>query len=293
LIIGAADPAATRVYWAYKSQAGTAGLFDKVICYDYALDRASTIQISGEYLASLAKPGLTLENMDALAPGIITISGAANNGSGAIRLTVSGLTAGTGTSNTTLNVENSVTVYGITGTTEANGTWPFTIVDSTHIDLIGSTFTHAYVSGGSIGGSLDQLSFSLDDISTAALSQLSAVNGANMLGFFSGSNLAATIDTAEQVLPPMSGSGRGTVRRARVKGFRPVTDAAVVSGAVGARENVQSAVAYSAAQGVNAQGLCPANVSTRLARARVTIPYGTAWSFATGVEPDFAQEGRR
>src|SRR6185437_1904242 len=42
-------------------------------------------------------------------------------------------------------------VYGITsGTTEAVGTWKVTVVDGTHLDLQGSTFTHAYVSGGTI-----------------------------------------------------------------------------------------------------------------------------------------------
>ena len=199
LIIGAADPAATRVYWAYKSQSGTTGLFDKLLAYDYALDRAAIIAMSGEYLASLARPGLTLENLDA------------------------------------------------------------------------------------ISGSIDALAFSLDDVSTAALSKLSAVNSLHKLGFFTGANLEATLDTSEQTLD----------RRARVKGFRPLTDAPTCYGAIGARENLQSAVGYSAEQPVNGKGLCPANVSTRLARGRLRIPAGTSWTFASGVEPQFAQEGKR
>ena len=52
-------------------------------------------------------------------------------------------------------------------------------------------------------------------------------------------------------------------------------------------------VAYSPEQAVNGKGLCPANVSTRLARARLRIPAGVAWSFASGFEPAFAREGRR
>lgn len=200
LIIGAADPSATLVYWAYKSQSGTTGQFDKVLCYDYALDRASIVRVSGEFLASLARPGLTLEGLDA------------------------------------------------------------------------------------ISGSLDALPFSLDDVSTAALSKLSAVNASHVLGFFAGANLEAMLDSAEQTIDG---------RRARVKGFRPVTDAATCLGSIGARENVQSAVAYSDEQAVNGKGLCPANVSTRLARGRIRIPYGTSWTFASGLEPEFAQEGRR
>jgi hypothetical protein len=200
MIIGAADPAQTRIYWAYKSSSGTTGQFDKVLCYDYALDRASIIGMRGEYLASLARPGLTLESLDA------------------------------------------------------------------------------------ISGSLDALAFSLDDVSTAALSKLSAVGPVHKLGFFTGDNLEATLDTAEQTL---DGS------RVRVKGLRPVTDAATCYGSVGARENLQSAVSYSTEQSVNARGLCPANVSTRLARGRLRVPASTAWTFASGVEPDFAQEGQR
>jgi hypothetical protein len=200
LIIGAADPAQTRVYWAYKSNSGTSGQFDKVLCYDYALDRASIIAMRGEYLASLARPGLTLENLD------------------------------------------------------------------------------------SISSSLDALPFSLDDVSTAALSKLSMVDPSHKLGFFTGGNLEATLDSAEQGVDG---------RRVRVKGFRPITDAATCYGSIGARENVQNAVNYSAEQAVNAKGLCPANVSTRLARGRLRIPAATAWTFASGLEPEFAQEGRR
>jgi hypothetical protein len=203
LIIGAADPEQSRVYWAYKSQAGISGLFDKLLCYDYVLGRASIIALSGEYLATLSRPGYTLEGLDAVAPG----------------------------------------------------------------------------------GSLDALAFSLDDVALAALAKLSLVNGAHMLGFCSGDNLEAMLDTTEQELDG--------ARRVRVKGLRPLTDAVACFGAVGARETMQSAISYSSEQAVNAKGLCPANVSTRLARGRLRIPAATPWSFASGFEPLFAQEGRR
>ena len=91
-----------------------------MICYDYGLDRAALIEATGEYLASLAAPGLTLESLDA------------------------------------------------------------------------------------ISGSLDALAFSLDDVSTAALSKLAAVNSDHKLGFFTGDTLEATLDTAEQAKRPRS-----------------------------------------------------------------------------------------
>jgi hypothetical protein len=64
LVIGASDPKNNRVFWAYKSNNGTAGLFDKLVCYDYVLERFAPLAISGEFLGSLSQPGLTLENLD-------------------------------------------------------------------------------------------------------------------------------------------------------------------------------------------------------------------------------------
>ena len=202
MIIAATEPESTRVYWAYKSQAGGAGLFDKILNFDFVLNRwGGVISSSGEYLASMARPGLTLENLD------------------------------------------------------------------------------------TISGSIDALTFSLDDVSSASLAKLSAVNSSHKLCFYTGSNLEATIDTAEQVL---DGS-----RRVRVKGVRPVTDAVNCYGSIASRERTQDTATYSAEQIVNARGLCPANVSTRLARGHIRIPAGEAWSYALGCEPMFANEGAR
>ena len=53
----------------------------------------------------------------------------------------------------------TVHVAGITGTggiTNANGTWVITVVDDTHIELNGSTFSGTYASGGKITGGTDR-----------------------------------------------------------------------------------------------------------------------------------------
>jgi hypothetical protein len=200
LIIGAADPRGSRVFWAYKSLAGTTGLFDRMLCYDWALDRWTRIAMMGEYLATLSKPGLTLENLD------------------------------------------------------------------------------------TISSSVDALPFSLDDVTGAAFPQIAGVNGAHRLGFFTGAALEAVLETAEQ-----GADGR----RIFVRSFRPVTDAATCAGAVSVRESLQVARVFGAESPVNVQGLVPARVSTRYARGRLRIPAGTAWSFATGVEPDVVMEGAR
>src|SRR5262249_5740029 len=104
-----------------------------------------------------------------------------------------------------------------------------------------------------ISGSIDALTFSLDDVATSALAQLSIVDSSHKLGFFGGPvaggpALEATLDPAEQSLE----------RRMRVKGFRPLTDAPACYGSIGARENLQGSVTYSSEQAVNGKGLCPA-----------------------------------
>jgi hypothetical protein len=68
------------------------------------------------------------------------VSGAAAGTLGVVRLTVNHTTqAHTG---------DEVSVSGVTGTTEANGVFPMVVVDATHIELTGTVFVNAYISGG-------------------------------------------------------------------------------------------------------------------------------------------------
>lgn len=72
------------------------------------------------------------------------ILGCANNGSGLIRVTL----PGTGEY---LSTGSKVSIAGVGGTTEANSSlWTVTVINTTQIDLQGSTFVHAYTSGGTI-----------------------------------------------------------------------------------------------------------------------------------------------
>ena len=136
----------------------------------------------------------------------------------------------------------------------------------------------------SVSTNIDALAFSLDDVALSALPKVAIVDSSHRLGFCTGANLEATLDTSEQALDG---------RRLRAKGLRPITDATTCYGSIGARESTQGTVTFGNEHAVNDKGLCPTNVSTRLARARLRIPAGVAWSFASGIEPAFAQEGRR
>lgn len=203
MVIGVHDPSHTRVMWAYKSNNGATGLFDKVLCYEEALDKWSLIQISGEFIYSLARPGITLEGVDA-----------------------------------------------------------------------------AY------GSNIDTLTISsLDDISSASIASLSAFDTTHKLGFFTGTNLEATLETGEQ-----GADGR----RVYINGVRPITDAASVSVAISARATQTSTPSYSTGTSPETDtGICSQRVSTRYARAKMTVTAATTWTFAAGVEPEIKLEGQR
>lgn len=283
LCIGATDPTATRVYWAYKSKSGAADLFDKMLCYDWAIGKNgkwSLIPASGEYLAALAKPGVTLEQLDAIAPTPLVITGAADNGSGAIRLTLTALS----NANFTVIGQNFIVVYGVTGTTEANGTWPFTQIDATHIDLVGSTFTNAYTGGGNIGGSLDALGFSLDSISKSAVAQLSAVTPDHKIGFFSGQTMEAIMETSEQ-------DGEGSM--VFIDGVRVLTDSPDARVSIGCRLGPAETPVYTTESIVDDTGWAGQLAETRYAKGRIRIPAASGWTYARGIQPDAQFAGDR
>ena len=68
------------------------------------------------------------------------ITGAANNGSGLIRITATGHG---------FTASQRVNIAAVGGTVEANGAnWVITVIGANTFDLVGSTFTNAYTSGG-------------------------------------------------------------------------------------------------------------------------------------------------
>lgn len=94
--------------------------------------------LDGPYLAT--NTGTTTLTPDTATNGTpVAITNAANNGAGLIRITAAGhgLLTGEGT-----EIEN------VLGTTEANTHWVVTRINANDFDLQGSTFTNAYVSGG-------------------------------------------------------------------------------------------------------------------------------------------------
>lgn len=90
----------------------------------------------------IARADFDFDNGVGVAVGnfVMTVKGAAAGTGGVVRLTVD---------RTTLARTNDIAnVSSVGGTTEANGTFPITVVDDTHIELQGTLFSNAYTSGG-------------------------------------------------------------------------------------------------------------------------------------------------
>jgi surface protein len=77
-----------------------------------------------------------------ISDGLLTVSGTSNSG-GLIRVT-------TNTNGFTTGTSVLVNVYGVLGTTNANGTWTALVISSTVIELQGSTYNAAWTSGGNV-----------------------------------------------------------------------------------------------------------------------------------------------
>ena len=111
-------------------------IHDDALLKQGSLTRTVTAANSTTQLTLLSVSNLAIDM------GSINVAGCADNGSGVIRVTTSTIHG--------LDTGNGITIAGVVGTTEANGDWTITVVDTTHFDLDGSTYANAYVSGGTV-----------------------------------------------------------------------------------------------------------------------------------------------
>ena len=137
-----------------------------------------------------------------------------------------------------------------------------------------------------LGYTLDTLPFSLDSrFLEGGSPYLAAFDSDHKLAFFSGTNIAARVETADFEHIPG--------RRSFVTGVVPATDATAVTVQVGKKERPQDSLTYGSAVAVNAQGLSPQRASARIHRYRVDIAAEESWSHLQGVEPQFHSDGDR
>lgn len=151
-----------------------------------------------------------------------------------------------------------------------------------NLDIVTSAVTQGYTLDG-----LDTVGTDIDDSSLFPVSfdsefwkggarRLAAFDSAHKLGYFTGSNLAMTVDTAEAQL--ISG------QRAMVTAVRPLIDGGTPTIRMGSRNRQIDDVTFSASVTVNSSGLCPVRTNARYHRARLEVPASNSWSIAQGID---------
>lgn len=137
----------------------------------------------------------------------------------------------------------------------------------------------------SISLSIDALGPSLDSFSVSGTPELAIFNPSHVLGFFSGDNLEAQLDTAEYDRVGLD----GTPGEIFFRGWRPITDSPVIAGTMLYRSSQAVNVTVSAEK----KGVGKINMrrATRFATMRNRIPAGTQWTYIKGIIPDVIQSG--
>lgn len=129
--------------------------------------------------------------------------------------------------------------------------------------------------------SIDSMTVSMDSpIFMGGVPYVAGFDSDYKMAFFNGSNMAATVQTAE--FQPIPG------KRAFGRGFRPLTDAANAQGRTATRENLSASATWSTAASMDITGFVPQRVSGRYMRAEVSIAEGETWSHLLGVDVDGA-----
>ena len=139
-----------------------------------------------------------------------------------------------------------------------------------------------------ISASLDALPFSLDSRAwTGGNLLLAAFSTAHKLSAFTGTYLAAVVETAEYE--------PGGARRCFISNVRPIVEgtSVAVTCALGYREVSSASPTYATAVAVNSQGYSPQRLSARKVRVRVNVAAAGTWTHIVGAEVEYQPDGLR
>jgi len=133
---------------------------------------------------------------------------------------------------------------------------------------------------------IDAITVSLDStIFMGGLRSIGVFDTDHKLGSFGGDNLKAEIGTSEQELYPQ--------KRSLVTHVRPIVDTASAIGTLSFRNRVADTVSTTGAASMHATGTLPFHKSARYFKFNLSIPAGTTWSDAQGVDIEAIKEGYR
>lgn len=141
-----------------------------------------------------------------------------------------------------------------------------------------------------VAGTIDDLPFPVDSRVYAGSGRLllSGLNTSHQQGFYSGSNVAATVETGDAQLTP----GRKTMLRE----LRPIIEGTSVTPAatIRWRNRMQDVLTDETAVDANSTGICKVRAKALYHRAKITIPAASTWTIARGVaDLEFTAMGKR
>lgn len=134
----------------------------------------------------------------------------------------------------------------------------------------------------SVSASIDALTDSLDSAVWQGTEKLACFNTAKKMNLFTGSNLAATIETAEY----------STGDRSMVRGVRPLVDVSSATVAVASRARLSDTATYGTAVAMTTSGDCYVLSEGAYHKVRLSIPAAADWEHAQGVEVEASRAGR-
>jgi hypothetical protein len=117
---------------------------------------------------------------------------------------------------------------------------------------------------------------------------LSSFDTSHRQGYFSGANLAATLETGDTQLT----QGKKSLLRS----FRPMIQGTSVTptAVIRYRDRLQDSINSSSILTINAAGRIPSRINARYHRAQLTIPASSDWDYAQGIDDViFSQTGGR
>ena len=129
----------------------------------------------------------------------------------------------------------------------------------------------------SITGTLEGQTISFDSSAYQGGNlSVGAFDSTHKLSFFDGQTLEAVMVTGEGQLNP-----RG---RMQVQEVTPLIDTDDATVSMGVRETQSGTVTYGSASSQRTTGICPVRSTGRFHRAKVTVPAGSTWTYAQGVD---------
>lgn len=284
-IVGATDPNNTRVLWFYKSySSAVANTLNKVLIYDWSLDRFSYGEINTIAATPMLQLSSTLDGLDTLVYNSSTVT-----------LTIASPCVVTWASH---GIPNG---YGVQITT--TGTLPTGLTAGTTYYVINAT-TNTFQLSATKGGSaintsgsqsgthtakqldgLDRLPFSLDNYDYNYLQQLGVVSSAGQMGYLNGPYLEAILDTPEGAI------GNGV--RTFVQNVAPVGDSSSAVFSVRSRDRLIDTITTGSESSIGVRGYAAVRANARYNTVRARIPAGSSWSYIRSVDVTSKPSGLR